>query len=61
MAFIFLEIAREDGIGLSRSGSIFLLEYVDAQFMVCQLRGEQDVDNEDILTRSIAASASWLN
>lgn len=50
MAFIFLEIATEDGPG--RSASIFLPDRVDARFMVRQLRSEKDVDNDDTLTRA---------
>ena len=50
MAFIFLEIAGENGRDLSRAGTIFLRRHVDPRFMVRQLRGEQDVDNDGTLT-----------
>ncbi|CAK9816892.1 hypothetical protein ANTQUA_LOCUS9147 [Anthophora quadrimaculata] len=33
MAFIFLEIAGEDGYGLSRATVIFLRQHVDSRFM----------------------------
>lgn len=62
MAFIFLEIAGENDHSLSRSGAIFLRQDVDPRFIVCQLRSERDVDNDDTLTwRVVCRSRDQIN